>query len=123
MPFLEHNKLNLLDSGWYVIYKDLQTIITEEDMSWLQVPNKKDIKVMGLKKHNKYYELVDKEYFIPPGETHCREIIVNPGTEFAVTKQTLIGWFIGYYEKNIKVLLRVSAIDRSVTTEKVPIDS
>lgn len=122
MPFIEHNKLNILNSGWYVIYNDL-SIVTEEEMSWLEVPNKKDIKVMGLKKHNKYYELVDKYNFIPPGETHCRELKVNPGTGFAVTTQTLIGWFIGYFDKSDKVLLRVSAIDRSATTERIPMNS
>jgi hypothetical protein len=112
-------KLNLLQGGWYVVFKD-GSVITEEDMSWVEVPRKKDIQIMGLKRHNKYYEIEGKETYTAPGETHFREIIVNPGTGYAVTKQDLISWNIGYYAPEGKVIMRVSATDKSVTTEVVP---
>lgn len=113
-------KLNLLNGGWYAVFKD-GSVITEEEMDWLQVPNKRNIRLMGLKRHNKYYEIADKECFGPPGETHCREIIVNPGTEYAVTKQTLVSWNLSYYEGDYKIIMKVSANNRSVTTEKIPL--
>jgi hypothetical protein len=116
-----HPKLNLLQGGWYVVFKD-GNVITEEEMSWIEVPNKKQIQIMGLKRHNKYYEIEGKEVYTPPGETHFREIIVNPGTGYAVTKQDIVGWNIGYYTPEGKMIMRVSAIDRSVTTELIPYD-
>lgn len=115
MPY-KHEKINLLNGGWYVVFHD-GTVVTEEEMPWVSVPNKKNIKIMGLKRHNKHYEIIGKENYLAPGETHMREIIVSPGEGEAVTKQTLVGWFIGYCEPDAKTYLRVSAIDRSVVTE------
>ena len=63
---------------------------------------------MGLKRHNKYYEIAGKENYLPPGETHLREVIINPQIgKDVVTKNTLVGWYIGYYEGNNKKVLRV----------------
>lgn len=121
MPY-DHPKLNLLGGGWYAVFKD-GSVITEEDMPWLEVPNKKDIKLMGLKRHNKYYEIEDKDIFAAPGETHVREIIINPTDGVAVTKQSLVGWFIGWYEPDGKVLMRVDAITGQITQEKIPYGS
>jgi hypothetical protein len=119
MPY-NHNKINVLDSGWYVVYKNGEVITQAEDISWIQIPNKKDIKIMGLKRHNKHLELEDKETYIAPGETHLRELCINPGTGFAVTKNTLQGWFIGYYDKNCKVIHRINAETGEYTVDEVP---
>lgn len=115
---LENFKVNLLEGGWYVQFTD-NSVITEAEMDWINVPNKKNIKLMGLKRMHKRYELENKN-FCPPGETHMREIIVNPGGSVALTKQTLVGWFIGYYEEDGKVLVRIDAETGKITTEKIP---
>ena len=117
-----HPKLNQLSGGWYAVFSDGSVITEDEVSSWSLVQNKKNITLMGLKRHNKFYEIPGKKFYGPPGETHYREIVVNPGTGFAVTKQSLIGWTLCYYDGKEKVILRVSALDRSVVTERVPLD-
>ena len=115
-----HQKINLLSGGWYCVFND-GSVITEDEMDWIQVPNKKNIKIMGLKRMNKHYELEGKESYCAPGESHMRELTINRGDgQIAITKQTRVGWFIGYYDKTCKVLLRVSAIDGKLTTEEIP---
>ena len=115
----EHPKLNTLSGGWYAVFPD-GNVITEEDMPWLEVPNKNTIKLMGLKRHNKFYEFAGKEIYASPGETHVREIIINPTDGLAVTKQSLVGWFIGWYEPDGKVLMRVDAESGALVKEKIP---
>ncbi len=116
---VSHPKINLLEGGWYAVYKSGQ-VITEAEMPWVNVPNKKDIKLMGIKRMHKHLELEGKKNFCPPGETHVREIIVNPGNGVAVTKQSLVAWFIGYYEKDHKVIIKIDAETGKVSTEKIP---
>lgn len=119
MPY-NHHKINELDSGWYVVFKD-GSVITEAEMSWISVPHKKDIQIMGIKRMNKHYEISGKDSYCPPGETHCRELCLAPGDgKVAVTKQTRVGWYIGYYDQSCKVLTRISAVDGSIVTEKIP---
>lgn len=123
MPY-NHQKINILEGGWYAVYHN-GDVVTEAEMPWMQVPNKKDIKIMGLKRMNKHYELSGKTNFCPPGETHMRELIVNPGTGLSVTKQTLVGWFIGYFddEKKAKIVTRIDATTGALRTEEIPYDS
>jgi hypothetical protein len=121
MPY-NHYKINILEGGWYAVYSNGE-VVTEDEMPWLQVPNKKDIKIMGLKRMNKHYELEGKENFCPPGETHMRELIINPGEGMAVTKQTLVGWYIGYYDKVGKVITRINAQTGVLNTEIIPYDT
>jgi len=109
MPYT-HEKINKLEGGWYVVYNDGTVITMEEAEYWRKVPNKKDIKIVGLKCRHKHYELVDKGMYIPPGKTELREISI--GDELAggirITSSPVVGWFIGYYdnEKKVKVLIR-----------------
>lgn len=112
-------KIDRLSGGWYAVYKDGK-VVTQEEGPWCLVTNKKNIQILGIKKFNKCYELIGKENYLPPGETHCRELCVNPGTGIAVTKQTLVGWYIGYCEKDGKVILRINAKDKQSWIEKVP---
>jgi hypothetical protein len=118
MPYSDP-KINVLEGGWYVVMHD-GTVYTEPEMAWSQIPNKINIKLVGLKRMNKHYELENKETYCPPGETHMRELTINDGSGNAVTKQTLVGWFIGHYEKDAKVLLRVDAITGKVAYERIP---
>lgn len=118
MPY-NHSKINALQGGWYVVFYSGEVITEDDQIPWVMVPNKKLIKIMGLKRHNKYIEIEGKENYLAPGETHCREIMINPGTEIAVTKQTLQGWFIGYYDGNRKIIKRVNADTGKITEEYI----
>lgn len=115
-----HEKINNLTGGWYVVFKD-GSVITEEEMPWIQVPNKKDIKIMALKRHQKHYELQDK-LFGPPGETHVRELSIASGEELQVTKQTLVGWFLTYYTDTHKVFFRVFVDSKTPVEDQVPLN-
>lgn len=111
-------KINTLTGGFYAVFKD-GSVITEDEMPWVSVPNKKDIVIMGLKRHNKHFELRDK-VFGPPGEQHMRELAINNGTGVGVTKQSLVGWFLSYYTPTAKVYFRVDAITGKAWEEEVP---
>lgn len=117
MPY-SHEKINTLTGGWYVVFTD-GSVITEAEMPWISVPNKKDIKLMGLKRHNKHYELQDK-VFGPPGETHVRELSIANGNELQVTKQSLVGWFLTYYTPTHKIHFRVDSITGKFWEEQTP---
>lgn len=111
-------KINALTGGFYVVFKD-GSVITEEEMPWISIPNKKDIVIMGLKRCHKHYELTGKT-FGPPGETHVRELAIASGG-LQVTKQSLVGWFLSYYTKTEKVFFRVDAITGKVVEDRVPL--
>jgi hypothetical protein len=113
-----HEKINLLDGGWYVVYKD-GSVISEKEMPWIKVPNKKNIKIMGLKWRNRQVEFKDKENYIPPGETHMRELALAGGKKIKVTKESIVGRFIGYYEKDHKVVARIDLNTGKFVKEKV----
>lgn len=115
----KHDKINKLEGGWYIVYKN-GNVITERDMPWVQIPNKKDIDIMGLKWRNRYIELKGKDSYVPPGETQMRELSVSDGSKVQVTKQSLVGRFIGYYDKDYKVISRIDHSTGKLTTEKIP---
>lgn len=118
MPY-SHNKINLLEGGWYVVFND-GSVVVEGDMPWIKVPNKKDIKIMGLKWRNKHFELEGKDSYVPPGETHVRELAVSSGEEIQITKQSLVGRFVGYYDEDHKVITRVDISTGKFITESIP---
>jgi len=118
MPY-QHDKINKLEGGWYVVYEDGKVII-ETDMPWVKVPKKREIKIMGLKWRNKHFELKNKENYIPPGETHIRELAVSSNDQIQMTKQSIVGRFIGYYDQECKVVTRVDISSGKFITEEVP---
>lgn len=115
-----HPKVNLLTGGWYIQYKN-KDVLTEGEVSWTLVPNKKDIILMGLKRHNKLYELENKT-FGPPGETHVRELAIASGG-LQVTKQSLVGWYLTYYTQTHKVFFRVEASTGKVWEDAIPFNN
>jgi hypothetical protein len=120
MPY-SHNKINELEGGWYVVFND-GNVIVEDEMPWIKVPNKKDIKIMGLKWRNKHYELEGKDNYVPPGETHLRQLNISSRSEgeIAQTTSTLVGRFIGYYEEDHKVIIRVVENTGQFLIQNVP---
>lgn len=111
-------KINLLEAGWYVIYQD-GTCVTENEMLWTQVPNKNNIKVMGLKWRHKYFELENKAPYVPPGETHFREIAVS-SAQLQVSEPSITARYIGYYGPKGKIITRVELATGKFITEEIP---
>lgn len=117
MPY-NHEKINQLTGGWYVVMHD-GAVFTEAETSWTTLANKKNIKIMGLKWRHKYHEIEGKEAYIPPGETHFRELGLH-GSELRVTPQELYERFIGYYDTDGKVYYRVNVKSGELRVEKIP---
>ena len=88
--------------GWIVQFKD-GSVICEDDMAWLKVPNKKNIRRMILKYDDRLWDLCDKEHYISPNKRGYIDVNVG-GTSQGVDSRT-----IGYYdlEEKCKVILRV----------------
>jgi hypothetical protein len=124
MP-ITHPKINALEGGWYVVYADGKVMTMTEVSGWKAIPNKKDIKTMGLKFRNKQFELTDKVW-LPPGQTGMKEISIRPSEEGAIvsTRSPIVGWFIGYYdlENKCKVRKCVNKITGEFSEETEPYD-
>ena len=119
---LHHPKLkDLQNGGWYVLFHD-GTVITENDMSWIKVPNKKDIRLMGLKWRHKQCEIEGKDNYLPPGQTHCRNFSVNSGNEIQISKQNILSRTIGYYDTDRKVIYRVDVNTGKFVIEEIMYD-
>lgn len=121
MP-ITHPKINVLEGGWYVQYNDGSVTTMEEVSGWRSLPNKSEIKIVGLKCRNKQYELTDK-IWIPPGRTEMREISVSQdGGKVMVTRSPEIGWFIGYFDQDTKckIVMRANKVTGKFVQEEVP---
>jgi hypothetical protein len=116
-----HPKINTLEGGWYVVYGD-GSVVTENDMPWIKVPNKTDIKIMGLKWRHKHFELEGKKAYVAPGETHMRELSMRDTGKVSISKPSVVGRFIGYYDTDKKVITRVDLTSGKFITEEVPYD-
>jgi len=117
-----HPKINVLEGGWYVVYVDGSVTTMDEVNGWRNVPDKKDIHILGLKCRNKQFELEDK-LWVPPGKTEMREISVSQGEgKIMITRSPQIGWFIGYYDQDnlCKVITRASKITGKFFQEEIP---
>lgn len=117
MPY-SAEKINLLSGGWYVVMHSGQ-VYTQEETDWTSIPNKRDIRLVGLKRMNKHYEIEGKDAYCPPGETHMKELSIG-SKELMVTKDDLIGWYIGHYTSQGKEITRISAIDGTIVKEIIP---
>jgi hypothetical protein len=121
MP-IQHEKVNLLEGGWYVVYTDGTVKTMDEVGTWIKVPNKSEISIMGLKCRSKVYELKKKDNnpFLPPGRTEMREISVEQTGEIKVTKSPIMGWFIGYYDTDTeeKVIVRANKVTGKFSVER-----
>lgn len=89
--------------GWIVQYSDGR-VITEDDMSWNKVPEKKKIRRMILKWDERLWELVDKEHYAVPKKRGYVDVSQG-GTSQGIDSRT-----IGYYdmEDKCKVIIRVN---------------
>lgn len=121
MP-ITHPKVNILEGGWYVIYNDGNVITMDEVSGWRALPEKKEIKTVGLKCRNKQYEISDK-LWVPAGKTEMREISVSQDDgKIMVTRSPEVGWFVGYYNQDTqcKVIMRANKTTGKFVQEEVP---
>ena len=88
--------------GWIVQYKD-GAVVCEDDMLWIKVPRKKEIRRMILKWDDRFWTIEDKENFTVPKKTGYIDVSLG-GSSQGIHSRT-----IGYYdiEERCKVILRV----------------
>ncbi len=88
--------------GWIVQYHD-GSVITEDDMPWNKVPEKRKIQRMILKWEDRIWELCDKENYTVPKKRGYVDVNMG-GTSQGIDSRT-----IGFYdlEEKCKVILRV----------------
>lgn len=92
-----------LSKGWFVVYKD-GTVSTEDEVTWNKV-HKDEIKIMGLKWHDKFWTIPDKSPYIPPFKRGCSTFASSGAV---IQEVACIERGIGYYEGASKVIYRVN---------------
>lgn len=88
--------------GWIAQYKD-GSVVCEDDMAWVKVPKKRDIRRMILKWDDRFWSLEDKDNFTVPKKRGYIDVSLG-GSSQGIHSRT-----IGYYdmEEKCKVVLRV----------------
>jgi hypothetical protein len=101
--------------GWIAQYVD-GTVITEDDMPWIKVPKKKNIRRMILKWDERIWDLNDKEHYTVPKKKGYVDVSVG-GISQGIHSRT-----IGYYdlEEKCKVILRVDEATGQMSYETEP---
>jgi hypothetical protein len=88
-----------------VVYKD-GTSVTEEETTWNKV-HKGNIKLVGLKWHDRFWTIPDKTAYVPP----FKRGTVSFSTSGVVLQELpCIERCIGYYEGASKVIYRVNEL-------------
>lgn len=88
--------------GWIVQYHD-GSVICEDDMPWVKVPKKRNIRKMILKWDDRFWSLENKENYTVPKKRGYIDVNLG-GSSQGIHSRT-----IGYYdmEEKCKVILRV----------------
>jgi len=87
--------------GWFVVYKD-GNLITEDEMSWNNV-KKGEIRILGLKWHEKVWTIKDKTAWV---QFKRGSVPFSPGgINYDIDCEERC---IGYYEGAKKVIYRVN---------------
>jgi hypothetical protein len=96
-----NDKYMNLVMGWFVINKD-NTFITEDDISWDKL-KKSEIKILGLKWHDKVWTIRDKTAWV-----QFKRGSVAFSTSGVSDDIDCVERCIGYYEGPNKVIYRVN---------------
>lgn len=101
--------------GWIAQFKD-GSVVCEDDMPWISVPNKREVRRMILKWEDRIWSFDDKENYTVPTTRGYIDINLG-GSSQGVDSRT-----IGYYDtdENCKVILRVDEATGRATYETVP---
>jgi hypothetical protein len=88
--------------GWIAQFHD-GTVICEDDMLWIKVPNKKNICRMILKWEDRFWDLTNKEHYTVPKKRGYVDVNMG-GVSQGIDSRT-----IGYcsLDEKCKVILRV----------------
>lgn len=120
MPISHIHEVNILSAGWYCLMQD-NTVFTEDMIDWINVPNKNQIQLMGMKRMHKFFEITGKAPYINPGVTKYLDLKVAANSNVPqVTANTTHSYFIGYYDTDCKVIHRVRVSDGYFSIEKEP---
>lgn len=101
--------------GWIVAYRD-GTAICEDEMSWIKLPNKKEIRRVILKWEDRIWSFDDKKNYTVP-KTRGYVDVTTGGMSQGIHSRA-----IGYYdtEERCKVYMRVEEATGKMTYETEP---
>lgn len=102
--------------GWVVQYKD-GTVICEDEMPWIKLPNKKEIRRVILKWEDRMWSFDDKENYTVPKTRGYMDV-----NSLGIMSQGIHSRTIGYYdvENNEKVIMRVEEATGRMNYETEP---
>lgn len=96
------DKLMNLSKGWFVVCND-ESLIIEGEMDWLKV-KKGEIKILGLKWHDKFWTISGKTAYIQL-KRGSAGFSASGDMDSSITCEERC---IGYYEGELKVIYRVN---------------
>jgi hypothetical protein len=96
-----NDRLMNLQAGWFVVYKD-GTLVTEDELHWNEV-RKGEIKVLGIKWHDKIWTIRDKTAWVQFKRGSVA--FSSTGVSYNVDCEERC---IGYYEGKNKMVYRVN---------------
>ncbi len=107
----------IMSRGWVVQFHD-GTVICEEEMPWIKVPHKKDIRRMFLKWEDRLYSIDNQEHYIVP-QTRGYYDVNSAG----IMSEGIHSRAIGYYdlEGKCKVVMRVEEATGKMSFETIPL--
>lgn len=105
-----------MQKGWAVQYKD-GTVVCENEMSWMKLPNKREIRRVILKWEDRIWSFDDKEYYTVPKTRGYMDV-----NSAGVASQGIHSRTIGYYdlEERCKILMRVDEVTGRMNYETEP---
>lgn len=106
-----------MQRGWIAVFKDGE-VICEDDMPWIKVPKKKNIRKMILKWDDRFWSFDDKEHYTVPKKRGYIDVNMG-GSSQGIHSRT-----IGYYdmEEKCKVVLRVEETTGKMEYEIEPFE-
>lgn len=104
-----------MQRGWIAQFQD-NSVICEDDMPWIKVPLKKNIKRMILKWDDKFWTLDNKENYSVPKKRGYLDVSLGGSSE-GIHSRT-----IGYYDttEKCKVIMRVDELSGKMEYEIEP---
>lgn len=101
-----------MSKGWIAEFED-GSVICEDDMSWREVPKKKNIRRMVLKWEDRIWSMDNKKHYTVPTTRGYMDVNLG-GCSQGIDSRT-----IGYYsiENKEKVILRVNETSGHATWE------
>lgn len=126
MSLTNHDKVNKMGSGWYVVMENGEVYTEEDGFSWKQlltkaipINYKQGILKVGLKNRNKRIEIEGKDNYLAPGKRFVKNLSISSGS-YMSTSSKVIERFIGYYGETGKEYTKVDITTGRFYTEIEP---